>query len=200
MPAVIRRLVTRPDRLRRDEAAAFRQDILARLEEPSASVQMVEAGRRLLVELDRQTARSQREEFVMVFPEFSMVSEWLAANSCRKLVALRLWALILGYVDRDTGDVVLSRAEMAELLKVSPKDVSRVTSELVECCALSRRRVPVPGMRGPGAVRYTLNPLVGTHLARKLGEDARRAASPLDLRPRSTERRGRAPALAPVVL
>lgn len=198
MSAVIRRFVSPERKLRRDEHASAREALTAvqRTVRPEAQLCIDRA----IVELDRQLASSEKEPFTMVYREFSLVSEWLAENSSRKLTALRLWALILGYVDGRTGEIALSRDEIAEALKVSPADVSRVCSELVECQALSRRLVPMPGMRGRGAVRYALNPLVGSRLPSAQRQEARASADVLKLAPLPTERRSRAPvSVVPVV-
>lgn len=197
MSAVVRQFLSPPDRLRRDEAERVKAALVGARAFVRPEVQF--CVDRVVVEVDRQTASFKKELFLMVYREFSLVSEWLAANSSRKLVALRLWALILSYVDKDTGEIALSRDEIAELLNVSVGDVSRVTSELVECRALWRRRVKVPGMRGAGVVRYGLNPLVGTHIGREAGKAARRLAERLDLSPPG-ERRSRSPGFEPVVL
>lgn len=189
MAAVIRRFVSPAGRLRRDEHERARAALAAVRDDVRPEAQL--CIEKAIVELDRQAASSEREVFLMVYPEFSMVSEWLFANSSRKLIALRLWALILAHVDRETGDIALSRDEIAEALKVPADDVSRVMSELEECCAVNRRRVRVGGMRGPGMVRYAVNPLVGTHLPGKLREDARRAAPALKLAGKPGERRSR---------
>lgn len=188
MGAVIRRFVSPAGKLRRDEHERARAALLIVRDEirPEAQLCIDKA----LVELQRQAASSERKVFLMVYPEFSMVSEYLAANSSRKLIALRLWALILGHVDKDTGDIALSRDEIADALKVPAADVSRVMTELEDCRAINRRRVRVAGMRGAGIVRYALNPLVGTHLPRLLREEARRGAPELKLVP--GERRSRA--------
>lgn len=198
MAAVLHRFVSPADRFRRDEADRLRAVLASEREAAPVDRQFLYEA--VQVDIDRRTASSREKEgFLLVYPEFSMVSEWLVANSSRKLLALRLWAFLLGHVDRFTGDVALSRDEIADALGAPVGDVSRVTSELVDCCALSRRRVRVPGMRGSGVVRYTLNPLVGTHLGNKLRQEARGAAPPLDLRSVG-ERRGRAPlAVVPVL-
>lgn len=198
MSAVIRRLVSPAGKLRRDEHERARAALAAVRDEVRPEVQP--CIDKALVELQRQTASSERKVFVMVYPEFSMVSEWLAANSSRKLIALRLWALILAHVDQDTGDIALTRDEIADALKVPPADVSRVMSELEQCCAINRRRVRIAGLRGAGMVRYALNPLVGTHLPGKLRDEARRAAPVLNFQRPSTERRSRARPVVSVVL
>lgn len=197
MSAVIRRFVSPDRKLRRDEHAAARSALAAVQADMRPEARL--CIDRAIVELDRQVASSEREVFVMVYPEFSMVSEWLAENSARPLVALRLWALILGYVDRETGDIALSRDEIAEALKVPADDVSRVMSELVECCAVSRRRVRVAGMRGAGIARYALNPLVGTKLPSELRKQARASADVLKLSAVPSERRSRAAVVRPVL-
>src|SRR5690349_12654757 len=64
------------------------------------------------------------------------------------------------------------RDELAADLGVTANHVSRIMSELERIGAITRLRVRVPGLRGPGPVRYLMNPRVGTHLS---GEARRQA-------------------------
>lgn len=182
MAAVIRRLATRPARLRRDENELFREALLPLRDVVDGGKPLREQVRlqaaKLLAAVDGATASSNRWSFVMLSPEqYGLVVEHLAANGSRKVLAMRLWALCFRHLRSDTGEIVLSRDEFAEKLGASPRDVSRVVGELVRCGAVSRRRQPIAGLRGPGAVRLFMNPNVGTHLAGKARDDAQ-AATP----------------------
>jgi hypothetical protein len=53
--------------------------------------------------------------------------------------------------------------------------------ELESIGAISRRREKVPGMRGPGAVRYFMNPNIATHLNGKARDKAQAKAGLLEL-------------------
>lgn len=204
MPAVIRRLITRPDRLRRDEAEALRQALLPFVDGGESSSQLVDAGRTLLAHVDRLSASSNRWTFVMLSPDQNAaVVEFLAANSGRPIVSVRLWALCFRHLRTDTGEIMLGRDELAKSLGVTAGEVSRCMSELVKFGAILRVRERVGGMRGPGVVRYFMNPRVGTHLSGQ-ARDAAQAAAPMlkviDGTSHPSQRRCRAPSFVPTVL
>jgi len=71
---------------------------------------------------------------------------------------------------------MLSRQELAHLAEASPRDVSRVMSELAELGAIIPRREPANG-----PVRYFMNPRVGTHLRSPAREVAQAEAPRLQL-------------------
>jgi hypothetical protein len=95
--------------------------------------------------------------------------------------ALAVWALLFTAMRRDTGEVVLTRDEIAERLGTSPSNVSHVLGELERVNALIRRREPSPGVRGQGSLRIFVNPRVGTHLAGAARDRAQGEAPPLRL-------------------
>ena len=52
--------------------------------------------------------------FIMISPEQNRaVVDWLEENSKRPLKALRLWALLFENVQKETGQIMLSRREIA---------------------------------------------------------------------------------------
>lgn len=181
MAAEIRRLRTRPAVLRQDENELFRRALLPLRDvvdggQPLRSEVRLLASK-LLVAVDRETGCEKQRSFVMLYPDQNgLVVRHLLANSARPKVAVNVWALLFEYLRTDTGEVVLSRSEIAEKLDLDPRDVSRVMTELVKFGALSRHRVPIAGLPGPGAVRYFMNPNVGTHLQRKARETAQAGA------------------------
>lgn len=172
MAATFRRLPTRLDQLRADQAAQLR-DALRPFEG-----EMPSAVRELRAHIDRQTAARNGWTFVMISAEQNdAVVNYLAEHSARPLIALKLWSLCFKHLDRDTGEIVLTRDHIAELLGVTADHVSGIMGELVKAEAIITRRERVNGTRGPGRVRYFMNPLVGTHLTG--GErDAAQAAAP----------------------
>jgi hypothetical protein len=170
MAAIIKRLETRPDRLKRDTAEQLR----AMLQGFPGNLPERLVGEMLLA-LDRYTPATAGEEwpFVMISPDqHAAVVLWLADHSRRPQLAVKLWAVLFQRLRRDTGEVLSTREELAAELGVEPTHVSAVMSELEQIGAISRERIKVPGMRGRGVVRYFMNPRVGTHLA---GEARRKA-------------------------
>lgn len=192
MAAEVRRLWSRPDRIRGDQNEALRTALLPFIDGDGFEVPAPEVratALKMMAVADARTAAKHGEEFLMLYPfQNELVVNHLAARSKRKLVALRLWALVLSHLRRDTGEVSLSRGEMAEMLGVPPRHVSQVVGELDDFGALSR-------VRDGRGVRYFVNPRVGTHLPNKLRGEAQRVAPKLGLvggADRPSERRRRA--------
>ena len=166
-------LTTRPDRLRQDQATALKQALL-----PFAG-ELPDHVRTLIAHIDRQTANRNRWTFVMLSPsQNAAVVNFLATNSSRPIEAMRLWAMCFEHIDMDTGEIMLSREEIADKLGDKSENISRIMSELVEFGAISRRRQKVAGLRGQGMVKYFMNPRVATHLAGS-ARDKAQAEAPL---------------------
>lgn len=171
MAAKVRRLLSRPDRLRQEQATQLRAALLP------FEHDMPDQVRELVAYIDRQTAAEAGWTFIMISAEQNRaVVRWLRANSRRPMQAMELWAELFTRVDRDTGEVLLTRDQLAELLHMPPQDVSEVMGELEGIDAIIRRRERVAGMRGPGRARYFMNPVVGTHLAGGERDKAQAAA------------------------
>jgi hypothetical protein len=125
-----------------------------------------------LAAIDRDTSASSEWVFVMLSPhQNAAVIAFLGKNARRPFMAAQLWAELLMYLRVDTGEILRSRAELADTLGVSPRDVSRVMTLLEEADAIWRER------NGRG-VRYFLNPKVGTHLGGAARERAQQKAGP----------------------
>jgi hypothetical protein len=176
MPATLHRLKTKPERLRQAQAQALRQMILDFPGLPERAAGAIVAA------VDRETAAEHGWAFVMISPAQNYaVVRWLLRHSSRPQKAVELWALLFEHLRWDTGEVMLSRDELAEQVGQPPSDVSRIMGELERIGAISRRREKVPGMRGQGIVRYFMNPNVGTHLAGKARDQAQETAPKLML-------------------
>jgi hypothetical protein len=190
MAAALHRLRSKPERLREEQAAALRQLVLAF---PGLTEHAVGS---IVAAIDRETVATSGWTFVMLSPaQNRAVVNWLLENSSRPQKAVSLWSLLFEHLRRDTGEIMLSREEMAEQIGEAPGDVSRIMGELEGIGAISRQRMKLPGMRGPGMVRYFMNPNVGTHLVGLARDKAQAAAPPLT--PASSPKR-RKPKLTPV--
>ena len=190
MAAVLRRLRTTPGRLREEQAAALRQMILAVPGLPEPAVGSIVAA------IDRETVAENGWTFVMLSPaQNRAVVNWLLEHSSRPQKAISLWSLLFEHLRRDTGEIMLTREQMAEQIVEEPKHVSTIMTELESIGAIDRRREKVPGMRGPGVARYFMNPNVATHLTGKLRDKVQAEASPVKPDPRPKRRQ---PKLVPV--
>lgn len=174
MAAHLVKLRTRADRLKADQAEQLRQLVLDFPNLPTRAVGEIVAT------IDRQTVSKNGWNFMLLgTEENAAIVSWLAEHSSRPLVALRLWAQLLAHLRTDTGEIVQTRDELAEALQITPNDVTRIMGELASIGAISRRRERVAGLRGPGLVRYFLNPLAATHLSGAARDKAQAAAPPL---------------------
>jgi len=173
MAAKVHRLVSKPERLHVEQAARLRTALLPFMDE------MPDQVRPLIARIDRQAAARNGWTFIMISAEQNRaVVRWLKANSCRPMVAMDLWAELFTAVDRDTGEVLLTRDQLAELVGDTADHVSAIMGELEGIGAIIRRRERVAGMRGPGRVRYFMNPTVATHLAGAERDKAQAEAPP----------------------
>jgi DNA-binding transcriptional ArsR family regulator len=169
MPATLHRLRSRPERLRRTQAEQLRQIVLDLPGLPDGAVGAI------ITAIDRETAAENGWAFVMLSPaQNKAVVRWLDANSTRPRKAVLLWAEMFDHLRRDTGEIALTREEMAALIGEQPRHVSTIMSELERIGAISRRR------DGRG-VRYFMNPNVGTHLAGAARDRAQAEAPALTL-------------------
>ncbi len=96
------------------------------------------------------------------------VVDWLLENSKRPQVAVKLWAQLFRVIRTDTGEVLLSRSELAERVGTEPRTLSSIMTELASINAVQRQQ---DGRR----VRYFMNPHIATHIpspaARKAARD-----------------------------
>lgn len=174
MAATITHLANKQDKLRQDQAERLRralQVVEAEVDVPP------ELMRDLFGVVERRTASRSRWTFVMLSPsQNAAVVRYLRHNSSRPLVAMELWALCFEHLRQDTGEILLTRDEMAERLGQTADHVSCAMGELAECGAIIRHRERVRGMRGPGMVRYFMNPRVATHLSGAARDQSQKAA------------------------
>lgn len=172
MAATIRRLRTHADQQLAAQAATLRQAVLDFPGLPTHMVNQVVAA------IDRQNTSTSGWNFMLLGPnENALVVNWLLDNSRQPFNAVRLWVECFRHIRWDSGEIALTRDELAEQVGVGSGEISRIMSELETCGAVIRRRERVHGMKGPGIVHYYLNPTVATRL-RGSARDAAQAAAP----------------------
>lgn len=107
--------------------------------------------------------------FVMLSPqENSAVVDWLNDNSKRPQNAIRLWAKLFTALRSDTGEILLTRQQLAERLGIEADNVSRIMTELASINAIRREK------RGRD-MRYFMNASIATHLPSEALREAARA-------------------------
>jgi hypothetical protein len=112
--------------------------------------------------------------FAMINPAQNFaVLEWLGQHSKRPQAATKLWGLLLTALRYDTGEILLTRAQISQRIGIEPQNVSRIMTELAQINAIRREK------RGR-AVCYFLNPNIATHIpGPEARQRAREAAGPL---------------------
>jgi hypothetical protein len=167
MAARLVHLRTKSDRLKSEQAAQVRQAVLALPGLPEQAVSVIVST------IDQQTAAENGWTFVMLSPaDNDFVVSWMLEHSKRPQMAMRLWSKLFLHLDRQTGEILQSREELAASINSKADHVSEIMGELESFGAISKRRVKVAGLRGPGMVRYFMNPNVATHNTGKARTDA----------------------------
>ena len=172
MPATLHRFRSKRDQLGADQGQQLRQLLLDLGERKNLPA---EAVTKIVAAVDGQTASERGWAFVMIGPkENEAVVAWLRQNSKRPMAAMAVWAALFTALRFDTGEIALTRAEIAERVDIHPREVSKIMTELVEIGAVSRVH---EGRR----VRYFMNPSIGTHLTGKERDQAQSEARQLSL-------------------
>ena len=177
MAASLHRLQTKRARLAQEEATQLRQHILAfdDFELPE------EATNAIVLAIDRATAAHNGWTFVMLSPAQNLaVLRWITAHSKRQSVAVNTWGEILNALRNDTGEVMLSREELATKCEASPNAITDVLAELEGIGAITRSRRAMAGIRGRGRVVIHVNPLVATKLAGAARDRAQQEHKPVE--------------------
>lgn len=111
--------------------------------------------------------KPETEPFIMLQPaQNAAVVRWITQHSKRPMNATRLWAELFTAAHPTTGEILLSRAELAARVGIAPKHISELMTELAGINAITRRK------QGRQVI-YAMNPNVATHIA---GPDARQEA------------------------
>lgn len=170
-------LKTRPQRLKEDQAKTLKALLLPFLDDPDYGQEPIH---RLLQEIERKTRPdAPAETFIMLKPaQNAAVVDWLEANSARPMKAMRLWALMFEHLYPHTGQIMLTRDQIAEKVGITPEHVSEIMGELVRFRAIFTERHRLEGVRGPGKVVYFMNKHVAEVGSRATEEELRQIPKP----------------------
>lgn len=192
--AEIHTMPSRKGRLYKADLPLFEQLFLPLIEDPSTPQRVAGKATEVLAYLGSQTISFNKAEYIMLFPHQQRAVARMLRSSRRPAVANELWAVCFENMTRQ-GEISFDRALFATELGVTPHEVSKLMSELVEFGALIREGTP-------RRYRYFLNHHVGTRKGlTKATDDMQAKAKPLELLPLPpSERRFRSVAsLRPVL-
>jgi hypothetical protein len=176
MAARLHRLRTGRERIEAERADLLRQLVLDFPGLPER------ARSEIVAAIDCRTVSSKEWPFVMLAPEqHAAVTRWIRRHAKRPLLAYALWGELFTALRHDTGEIVLTRDELAERIGSDADTVTKIMAELESIGAISRRRERIAGVRGPGRVCYFLNPNVATSLTGTARDKAQAEAPKLKL-------------------
>jgi hypothetical protein len=108
------------------------------------------------------------------------VVNYLANHSKRPKTAMQVWSVLFTGMRRDTGEVLFTTKEIAEIIGAPRSNVSSVLTELAQVNAILKRR-DVAGSRGAPAIRIFMNPNVATNLTGQERDKAQNDCGQVDL-------------------
>ena len=151
---------------KKDVMTAHNAQQLRELIEPAREQMPPETYRAITRAIEKSTASVKNWRFIMLQPDLNQaVIHHMTKRSKMPLVAVNLWAMFLNNLRTDTGEILLTRQEMADKLKQLPRDISSVMSEFAAIKVIRREK------KG-GRVFYFLNPWVATHLTGEARDNA----------------------------
>lgn len=86
--------------------------------------------------------------------------------------------IVLVNLRPDTGEVMLTRDQIADRMRVAPREVTRAFGVLSAAGVILRERRKVAGMRGPGVAVYRINPHLAWNGSLQARADAVKEAEP----------------------
>ena len=170
-------LKTRPQRFDEDQAKALKQALLPFLDDQRYPQDHVQG---LLHDIDRKTRPdTPGETFIMLKPaQNAAVIQWLGANSRRPAKAMMVWGTLFEHLYPHTGQIMLTREQIAETVGIRPNEVSAIMGELAKCHAVFTERHRIEGVRGPGQAVYFMNKHVAEYGSRATEEELRLIPKP----------------------
>lgn len=164
MAARIVRISAHKSLLRRNRTVRLRQLALELAPEAPGM------SREILAVIDRNTASEDAWRFVMFGPlQNRVVVRWIDAHAKRQRLSSLLWAELFCNFHPMTGQVLLTRTEMANAIGHRPQHVSAALTELLSMGALIRRQ------EGRD-VKWFMNPFVATCMTGVARDEAQRSA------------------------
>lgn len=153
--ATLTKFIPKAERLKTEQVEEARQMILD-LELPRMATED------FLVVLQRHQTGGHLEKwnFNMISP-LQCLAVWNAIETLDEpRTTRRVFDYVITHLETNTGIVTLTRDELAEAVGIRPEHVSHAMGRLEKLGAITRERVKVPGMKGPGKARYRINPHV----------------------------------------
>jgi len=135
-------------RLRKEQAEALQQLIFDFDLDETAKAIIDNAIYRLIDE------SKERWPFVRISPAQFFFVVKATSKAKRPDLTLRVWNMALTYMRWDTGEILVSREQLAEDAATNPVEVSRAMTELTKIGAILKTR------RGQRVV-YSINPQIG---------------------------------------
>lgn len=156
----VKRFIPKDEQIAKAKAEEFRQYVMA-FDGLSDSLR-----ESVLVDVARYETggKLMNWRFVMLSPAQCLVV-WdairnLPASDRPREDVRHLFDLVITHIEVNTGLVTLTREELAEKIGTLPKHISTMMGTLEDLGVITRERVKVAGMRGPGVARYRVNPHV----------------------------------------
>lgn len=87
-----------------------------------------------------------------VYEMWNAIEALTSSREPGSLAAVRVWSLLWLFRDPQSGDVGLTREEIASTVELSPRRVSRILTALRSRQLITTRRERRPRTRGPGQV------------------------------------------------
>lgn len=161
----VARLVTRKEREDRAIAAAAAQFIR---DLPGELLEQLPRGVRAAIATAQSGLRRHANPDESVWPGgYNMISRvqtkhvWKQIQElppeARPIQVRDAFMFVLLCLDQDTGEVSLTREELAREIGCSPRSVSSIMGTLEKLGVLTRERRPEPGVRGLGRAVYVVN-------------------------------------------
>ena len=96
------------------------------------------------------------QQTIRVFDLWSAIELLASRREIGSLAAVRVWSLLWLFRDPASGDVDLTRKDIATAVGLTPGQVSRVLTALRDRRLIATRRQRLPRTRGPGRVIITI--------------------------------------------
>ena len=172
MAATLHRFRSKKDRLTEEQGQEAKQLLLAFATDGGLPQEPLG---RILAAIDSRTASTSGWTFIMLSPhQNAAVCRWIATEAKRPIQSSLLWSTLFTAMRMDTGEICLSRDELAEMVGTHPRHISTMMTELEKIGAITRRKAG-------RTVRYFMNPNVATCLTGKERDQAQAEVGPVQL-------------------
>ena len=106
---------------------------------------------------------------------FNEACDWLSDNSDRPQMAKDLLRKMLAVIRTDTGEIMASRKDLADMVDTAPDNITHIMADLKSIGVIHQERHPLDKRK----VRYFMNTTVATHLPEEVRRPKQREDGPL---------------------